>query len=315
MIDVITIGSALVDIFIDTDRPESGNKICYPIGGKFLVKDLKFSTGGGGLNSAVALSKLGVRTGFLGGIGNDKNGEIILKELRKNKVKFIGTISKKSTGFSVILDTREKHRTILTNKGASDHLNFNKLKLRKLKTKWFRFSSMEKESHNTEIKLANFAKKNKIKICFAPSMYQLIKGIKPVKNILKKTDLLILNKEEASMLVKKGDILKGLHKLGPKIVCITDGEKEVIVSDKKYKYGAKPQKVKATEKTGAGDAFSSAFLAGLIKKNDIGVAIKAGILNAQSTIQKFGSKNGLLTRLEILKKLTLTSIKIKKETI
>jgi len=64
MFDVITIGSATVDVFADISKKFKEVKL----GDKVLITDLKFETGGGGLNSAVALKKMGLKTAFLGKI-------------------------------------------------------------------------------------------------------------------------------------------------------------------------------------------------------------------------------------------------------
>jgi len=53
-------------------------------------------------------------------------------------------------------------------------------------------------------------------------------------------------------------------------------------------------KRKGINTTGAGDAFGSSFVAGLIKYNDIEQALKLGILNSNSVIMKIGAQEGLL---------------------
>ena len=92
MYDIITIGSASIDLFIKTEgeirKHHDHLDICYHLGNKLLVKDLIFSTGGGGTNTAVAFSRLGLRTAFIGVVGADDNGEIILRELEKERVNF-----------------------------------------------------------------------------------------------------------------------------------------------------------------------------------------------------------------------------------
>jgi len=64
-------------------------------------------------------------------------------------------------------------------------------------------------------------------------------------------------------------------------------------------------RVKIIETTGAGDAFASSFLSGMIKKNNIEFALKLARTNAESVIQHHGAKTGLLTynkALKIMKK-------------
>ena len=59
--DIITFGSAVVDVFIHTDVAEKKQKICYPVGGKILINKLQFEIGGGGTNTAVAFSRFGLK--------------------------------------------------------------------------------------------------------------------------------------------------------------------------------------------------------------------------------------------------------------
>ncbi len=310
MYDIITTGSALVDIFVDTGLHEIKGKkrrlIAYPAGAKIAVKDLRFSIGGGGTNTGVAFSRLGLKTAYLGKLGNDQAAEQILNLLKKEKIDFIGKKENCITGHSIILDSFEHHRTILTYKGPSDMLRFNEVDLSKLKTRWIYFASAMNETFKTQEKLAAWAKKNNIKIAFNPSEYEVKLGAKYLKKILTKTDILVLNRDEAGILTKKQDIkriLFGLIKLGPEIVCVTDGSKMIYAYDGVEIFSLKPHKVRVVETTGAGDAFASGFVAGLIKGKDIRFAMKLGLVNSESVIQHYGAKNKLLKWNEAVKRI------------
>jgi len=298
--DVITFGSAVVDVFVDTDVAEKHDFISYPVGSKILIKDLKFDLGGGGTNTAVAFSRLGFKTGYIGKLGKDEYAKEILAMLEKENVKFLGKIDKEmSTGFSVILDSREKERTVLTYKGANDFLGFHELKLGKLETKWIYFSSLLEESFETQVKLAEIMKKRNVNLAFNPSAY-LIKR-KNIRKLLKLTDILILNKEEAEMLVgKKQNLSYELYKLiDSGIVVITDKDKKAIAYDGFKEYFIIPNKIKVVERTGAGDAFASGFVAGQIAGKSIQQSLKLGLMESESVIRYFGAKNNLL-RMKLL---------------
>ena len=218
------------------------------------------------------------------------------------------------TSYSIILDSLEHDRTILTFKGSSNDLKFSEINKKKLKTKWFYFSTMMGDSFNTLEKLAEFAEKNNIKIAFNTSEYLAKKGQRFLENILSKTTLLVLNKEEAALIVGAGnerELLERLHQLGPKIVIITDGKQGVHAYDGKKVYYLKPSKIKVVETTGAGDAFASSFLSGLIKKNDIKFALQLASANAESVISHHGAKNKLLTSKEALASMRKNPAKIK----
>ena len=239
---------------------------------------------------------MGLKTGYIGKVGIDGNGDKVMHSLKKEKIEFLGRRESYSD-VSIILDSKEHNRTILAYKKMNNMIKFTGIK--KFKTKWLYFSTMLGESFRTQLKLA---RKLRVKLAFNPTEY-LIKEYN-LKPLLKLVDVLILNREEAELLVKKGDLLNGLHKLGPCIVCITNGSKDTICSDKKRRCNIKPHKnIKVVEKTGAGDAFASSFVTGIIKGLSIEKSLKLGLINSESVIQHFGPKNKLLKWGEIKNKI------------
>jgi len=310
--DIISMGSAVIDAFLDLGVEEKDGMISFPVGTKVKINGLNFSIGGGGTNSSTCFSMMGLKAGLIAKIGKGYNGQKILNELKKNKIDFLGIQENGRTGYSAILESTQRNRTILTFKGANDNIKFSEINLDKLKTRWLYFTSMADESFKSQVKIAEYAKKNGIKIAFNPSSYQTKKGVELLMPILKNIEFLCLNKEEARMLVKEGSMFKGLKKLGPEIICITDGEKEGAVYDGKYLYKYWPKKVKVVEPTGAGDAFGSSMVAGLMRLNDIEEALKVAMTNAASLIQQKGAHTGLLHWNEIIKKIKKEKFKIEK---
>lgn len=320
MFDVITVGSATVDVFAETDKKFiRGNAYSFPIGTKLLVKSLNFDTGGGGTNTAVSLARLGNKVAFIGKIGKGMNSERIISQLKKEGVNTTLICRENArTGFSVILDAKGTDRTILVFKGSNNDLSINEIKKSKLKTKWFYFSSMMDKAFRTQEQLAEFASKHNIKIAYNPSSYLTKKGKDYLKKILSRTYLLILNKEEAAMLVSGEKIelmMKALLKLGPKIAVVTDGKNGAYSYDGKILCRAIPHDVEIVETTGAGDAFASSFLSGIIKKNDIEFALQLGQTNAESVITHVGAKNILLSYNEALKQIKAHPARIIKKRI
>jgi ribokinase len=324
MFDVITIGSSTVDAFAKTEcelitiRTNSSQEefLAYPSGSKILINDLKFMIGGGGTNTAVACARLGLKTAYLGKIGIDQNADAILALLKKEKIKFIGARQSGQSGYSVILDSIEEDRTILTYKGVNDTLEANEIDFKKIRSKWIYVCSMMGKSFEATEKIVAFASGRRIKIAFNPSLYQAKQGVAYLKNILERTTLLVLNKEEAQMLVgnyQGKELLKKLRLVGPQIVAVTDGKNGVIVYDGAHFYAALPPKVKIVETTGAGDAFASSMMAGLIKANDIEFGIRLGLTNAASVIQYLGAKEILLTYKQALSEIKKFNIAVHKE--
>ena len=309
MFDVITLGSATVDVFVKTARPriirhKEHADVCYSVGQKVLVEDLHVDTGGGGTNTAVAFSRLGLKTGWVGKVGTDLNAKTVLDEARREGVSFLGTSGKGMTGYSVILTGLERNRTILAYKGVNDQLSPNDIPWDKLTAKWLYLGAMMGKSFETLRHVAAFAKEEGIKYAFNPSMYLAQQGIKKLRTIIDGCDLLILNREEAQALLgmqqRCVEMLPELQKYS-KIAVITDGPKPAHAYNGIMHYEIVPPDIKVIEPTGAGDAFAAGMVAGLMIEKDIPTALQWAMAESCSVIQHLGAKQKLLTRAEITK--------------
>jgi len=313
MFDIVTFGSATRDLFVRSKNFDifknkkfiSGEGICFNLGSKVYIEDLFFATGGGGTNTAATFAKQGLKTAYVGKVGNDPGGEAILKELKELKIKpFVLKDKKHRTAYSIIISVSSKERTILVYRGACHFLEKKETPFSKLKTKWIYIAGLSGKSANLLPSIISFAKKNKIKIALNPGKAQLALKLKGLKNILSVVDVLILNKEEGANLTnlpyqKEKEIFRKLDRYVKGIVVMTKGPEGVIVSDGKNIYQAGTFKEKRyIDRTGAGDAFGSGFVTGLIKTGAIEEAIRLGTANATSIVEYLGAKNGILTTKE-----------------
>jgi len=324
MFDIITFGSATHDIFLQSKTFKiigekkfiTGKGLCLSLGQKIEIKDIYFSTGGGGTNTATTFASQGFKTAYCGVVGNDPAGEEVIKDLKKFKIdtRFVLKTKKKPTNLSVILSSDGQERTILVYRGASEELTKNKVPWSQLKAKWFYLAPLSGKLCGLFETLVDFAQKNKIKVMANPGNSQLNLPQQTLKRILKKIDILVLNQEEASLLTKipyqqEEEIFKKIDELSPGIAIMTKGPAGVVVSDGNYLYQTEPLKVKVVDRTGAGDAFAAGFLSGLIQSGQIVYAIQLGIANSSACLQKIGAKNGLLKKNQ---KWSKVKVKIKK---
>lgn len=311
MHDVITIGSATVDCFailgVDFKKIEHGEKV--------LIKDIRFLTGGGATNVGVGLSRLGIKTAFLGELGMDQAAEQIIAELKKEKIAIINKErSRHHTSYSIVLDTEKMDRAILAYKGASNYLHYDEFSKKKLNTKWFYFASMVDSSFKTLELLADFAVRHGIKVYFNPSSYMAEKGRRYLSKVLRASNIICLNREEAELLLGeksnaknsgKGSgendirhLLRSMYSLSPRmeIVIITEGKHGLHAFDGKEIFFVKPHPIKVVETTGAGDAFGTGFLAGHVMGKSMDFCLNLGLCEAESVIQFIGAKTGLLRK-------------------
>ncbi len=328
MFDIITFGSATRDVFIKSKKFKTlrrkefitGQGLCFNLGSKIYLNDIFFATGGGGTNTAATFVKQGLKTAYVGRIGNDPGGRVIREEMDKMGVRcFISDDKERRTNYAIILSVSNKGRTILVYHGASHFFKKGDIPFDKLRARWFYIASLSGESSKTLLPIVNWAKKNNIKIAFNPGKIHIKMGINKLKSVLSKLDVLILNQEEASMLAnisykKEREIFKKLDKFIPGIVVMTKGPKGVVVSDGKEIFQAGIFKEKRhIDRTGAGDAFGSGFVSGFIRTGKIEEGIRQGSANGTSMVEHFGAKNGILSRAQFLRDKRWKNFKIIKQ--
>lgn len=322
--NVITFGSATLDIFLKTKqfvfrkekRFTNQKGVCFPFASKADLEELDFASGGGGTNTAATFSLQGLKTLYCGEIGDDFAGSEVLKDLKDLKIKtdFVFKTSKAPTNLSIIFSWG-KDKTCFVWRGASEYFAKRKLSLSKLKADWFYLAPLSGESAQHFKLLVDFAKKNRIKVFANLGNSQIKLGLRKLKPILKNIDIVFLNQEEASLLTripytKQKQIFKKLDQLIDGLVVMTRGKKGAIVSNGEYLWKVKTLPVKVVEKTGAGDAFGSGFLTGLIERNNIEHALQKGTANAASCVQQVGAKKGLLKKNKPWKKIKVRKTKI-----
>ena len=110
-----------------------------------------------------------------------------------------------------------------------------------------------------------------------------------------------MNQEEASGLTgidykKEEEIFKFTDEIIAGVLVMTKGPGGVVVSDGKNIYRAGVPDSPVVERTGAGDAFSSGFIAEYIRSGDVSKAIQFATANASSVVTQYGSKAGILKK-------------------
>lgn len=305
--DIVCFGSSTRDVFVQISQKHFGKKICFFPGAKIQVKSMGFFSGGGATNTAVGFSRLGLKAGVVSAVGNDDDGKSIRKELESEGVdcKNLFAEKQKPTSYSIILTGFGRDRVILNYAGASALLNHRKkINWKALDPDWFYVSSLHQKPALLK-KVFSFARQKKIKVAFNPGMSELSLGLSGLKKMLSQTDILVLNEDEAKKLAGSTSVEKNLLVLGKHCgtVVVTNGEKKTLAFFGGKIFSCKPFNVQVLDTSGAGDAFASGFVAGIIKGKETKKALEWGTSNACSVIQFLGTKNVLLTERQIRKAL------------
>jgi sugar/nucleoside kinase (ribokinase family) len=314
-IDFLAIGDIATDTFIrlkeasvNCDISKSRCEIWQKFGDKIpydLVEVLP--SVGNSANAAVSASRLGLRSAFLGNIGDDEEGKECITELRRNKVdtRYVHVHRGMKTNHHYVL-WYENDRTILIK-----HEDF-KYSLPKISPpKWIYLSSVSENSRSYHIEIAKYLKKYpEVRLAFQPGTFQIKLGTDVLKSIYARTEVFICNLEEAQKIlgVHKDDsnvrkLLGRIRALGPKIVLITDGPKGAYMYDgnSMYFHPIYPDPKPPVERTGAGDALASTFVSMLIQGKSLRQALSWSLVNSMNVVQYIGAQKGLLSAKEIEK--------------
>ncbi|MEO8862729.1 MAG: carbohydrate kinase family protein [Candidatus Saccharimonadales bacterium] len=314
-LEVLSIGDVVTDAFIKLfdDRAhvydnEQGKWLAMPFGTKIPFKEAHVVEGvGNASNAAVSFARLGIHSGLVSNVGDDGFGRDIIDALEANRVdtRFVRINHGKVSNYHYVLWYKEE-RTILINHEEYNY-QWPRFTAHDL-PKWVYFSSISKNAlekyHDMVVDWLN--DNPDIKMAFQPGTFQLEAGAEKLANLYARTEVLILNREEAVM-VSGGNyddlhgLMDALHALGPKTVVITDGPDGAYASDGKSRLQMPPYPDPAPpyERTGAGDAFASTFIAALIKGNTIEGALQWAPINSMNVVQNIGAQAGLLTEEKI----------------
>ncbi|PWB38969.1 MAG: hypothetical protein C3F02_01000 [Parcubacteria group bacterium] len=283
--------------------------IAFEYGTKIHSDKVYFSYGGGGANTAVTLAALGLKTKLISSVGHDAVGHDLMANLRRRgvNVSAVQTRRQYRTALSLVVNVGASHEHVLFSyRGANDHLELGEKIIRQIKTNWIYLNSLAKISSPQLADFFQRAKARKIKLAWNPDARQLSWGLRRISKCLNKNLVLIVNRDEALGLVSslgkikiKNNIrflFKKLH-YGQYLTVITDGPRGAYVYDGSEIYFRAATNHKPISTLGAGDAFGSGFIGGLIRyHNNIKKALNLGILNSGLVVSKIGAQAGIVTK-------------------
>ena len=286
--DVVAMGEALID-FTDIGLSENGMKV------------FEQNPGGAPANVACACARLGLKTAFLGKVGKDMHGALIIDTLKENGVDVNGLVRDEKAfttlAFVSLGEKGERSFSFSRYKSADvlfsqDEINTDILK----NTKVFQFGSLsltDEPSKSATLECIKIAKESGAVISYDPNYRALLweseeKAICEMKRVLHLVDIIKISDEEIKLICgtdNYSEAAKILHNYGIKIVLITLGENGAFVSNATESVLVPTEKTDVVDTTGAGDCFLAAFLSKLISINEDNIDI-----NALSEICRFSNK-------------------------
>ena len=309
--DIVAIGDTTVDAFINLKNAEilmdhENKELCVSFGDKVPYESLEtIYAVGNSANAAVSGTRLGLKTALVASVGDDENGKICIETLKKSgtSTEYISVNKELPTNYHFVL-RYGADRTILIKQEPYPYT----LPDFKTPPRWIYLSSVAEHSLPYHATIAAYIKSHpETKLAFQPGTFQMQFGTEALKDIYQLSEVFICNVEESQRILKLETrdlhiLLKGIHDLGPKIVCITDGPDGAYMFDgtKMYFMPIYPDPAPPISRTGCGDAFASTFVSALVYGKTPLEALVWAPINPMNVVQHVGAQSGLLTKDELL---------------
>jgi len=290
--DVVGFGALNVDRLFKVNRLAKQEEESW-------ITDSTETCGGSAANAIVGLSRLGCKTGFIGKVGPDKEGELLVNDFCKEKVDAKGVIraTKGKSGLVMGFVDKKGARALYINSGVNGTVKFSEIDIEYAsQTRFLHLSSfVGKESFETQKRLLKKLPRG-VKVSFDPGALYARKGLIGLEPIIKRTFVLMPNSAELELLTGQTNYSRGAEHIiskGVKIVAVKLGGSGCYVTDGREQLLIEPFKVKAVDTTGAGDAFCAGFLYGLLNDKSLGACGKLGNFAASRCVMKMGARTGL----------------------
>ena len=287
--DVFAIGELLVDMISDDyDADNSCDKYSRYFGGSPA-------------NITMNIKRLGGNPIISASVGNDRLGEFLINNLKKNNIN-TEFINKVNNSTSMVLVTKSKETPLpIFYRSADYNLEYNEDIGSILKnSKIVHFSCWpisQKKSRKVIEKVIEEARKNNVLIGFDPNYHEMIweeghDGIEYIKNLIGKLDIIKPSEVDAERIFGPDTPENHVDKFiqcGEKLVIMTLGKDGAIVSNGTETIKFKTLATEVVDTTGAGDAFWGGFYTALTSNYPLKEALNIGFATSAFKLKNVGA--------------------------
>lgn len=261
--------------------------------------------GGSAANTIYGLAKLGLRAGFIGAVGDDEDGKILLNSFKEVGVDISQIKAKKGakTGSVLALIDKKGGRALYVEPGANSLLAWEDLNIDYARRAKLLHLSSFVDDRQLELQKALVTQLHPTaKVSFSPGAIYARKGLEALMPIIDEAYIIFVNRKELKLLTGKGieEGAKELRRHGCRIVAVTLGEEGSYVAAEECDPWIEVVTAKqVVDTTGAGDAFATGFLYGLLNGRSLKECAHLGGIVASFCVSQIGARSGLPDRGEL----------------
>jgi len=289
--DVVGVGINATDTIIRLPRfPSSDSKV------ELLSAEVK--PGGQVASALVACQRWGLRTRYVGKIGDDAAGKFQVSEMAREHVEahWLKIADSASQSSFILVDDRTGERTVLWKKDPRIAIVPSDLRRHWLKG----CRALLVDGHDTDASTlaARWARQEN-----TPVIADLDNLYRGVKGLLKYVDFPVTSEDFPCRLTDERDLLKSLPQIHSQFKCrlisATLGKFGAIAWDGERFFLSPAFKVRAVDTTGAGDIFHAGFIYGLLQGWPIEVTLEFSNAAAALNCTALGARGRIETLAEI----------------
>ncbi len=311
-VEVIGMGALNIDNIYGAGRLLDDDETVVKVMGSF--------PGGSAANTVYGLARLGIRTGFIGAVGEDVKGRVLLGSFREAGVdtSHIRVKPGVKTGQTLCFSDGLNKRSIYVMPGANSLVTAGDIEPAYInQARMLHLSSFANDGQFQLLLGLMDTLDPAVAISFSPGEIYAARGLAALAPILKRARVLFVNEKEMQRLTG-ADFKTGAENclgLGCEVVVVTlGGGSEEETPDREragatsyireaaggYYVKTKGQnKTPVVDTTGAGDAFAAGFLYGLLKGEATRQCGFLGDITAHFSLTKWGAREGLPTAAEL----------------
>lgn len=262
-----------------------------------FVKDVKLYPGGSAANTIVGLARLNIAAAYIGKVGNDEEGRILLADFEREKVetRFIVRAEGRSGNAMIFVD-ENGNRAILVDPGVNDTLKFDEIDVDGARE----YDLVHITSFICKNGLDSLESQKRIVedfelVSFDPGMPYAERGLDDMEKIIKNTTIFLPSRQEIEILFGTDYITAANEclSMGVEVVAVKLGSEGCWIKSKDVEVKVKSFSVNVVDTTGAGDAFNAGFIYGFLKGKSEEECGRIGNYLASKCIQRFGAREGL----------------------
>jgi sugar/nucleoside kinase (ribokinase family) len=305
---VIGMGNALVDVLVKIDDDQLLEQFELPKGSMQLVdKDksqriikalshLKYdiASGGSAANTINGLAQLGISSGYIGKIHEDKFGGIFRKDMTDKGIEAFLFSGSQDTGIATTLISKDSQRTFGTFLGAAVELSANDLKSGYFSGyNFFHIEGYLVQNHELIENAVKLAKDQGLKVSLDLASYNVVEAnLDFLKSLISEyVDIVFANEEESKAFTGL-DPEAALDELSRicEIAVVKVGAKGSLVKTNQERIRVEAFPANPVDTTGAGDLYAAGFLFGLVHDCSIEICARLGSLLGANVIEVIGPK-------------------------